>query len=58
MSAAMASTRRLCSSVNTAGGMKPRTATAVHPTLASFRFISSMLGIASTPMPVAASPAR
>ena len=58
MSAAMARTRRLCSSVNTAGGMKPRTATADQPTRASFTFISSMLGMRSTSMPVAASPWR
>ena len=54
----MASTRRLCSSVKTAGGMKPRTATAPQPAPASFSFISSMEGIRSTEMPVLASPGR
>jgi hypothetical protein len=58
MSAAMASTQRLWSSVNTAGGMKPRTATADHPTRASFPFISSRLGMRSISMPVASRPAR
>jgi len=58
MSAAMASARRLCSSVNTGGGMKPRTATADQPTRASFSFMSSRLGMASKPIPVARRPFR
>ena len=58
MSAAMASTRIACSSVKTAGGMKPRTLTADQPSRESRSFISSMLGMRSTPMPVASRPRR
>jgi hypothetical protein len=58
MSAAIASTPRACSSVKTAGGMKPRTPTAAQPSLDSFSFISSRLGMRSWPMPVASRPSR
>ena len=54
----MARTPRDCISVNTAGGMKPRTATARQPSLASRSFISSRLGMLSTPIPAASSPFR
>jgi len=54
----MASTPLDCSSVNTAGGMKPRTGTALQPSRPRQAFISAMVGMRSVPMPAAASPDR